>query len=103
MASKRVTIEVDGHELEISSPDKIYFPEHDDTKLDLVEFYRAVEVPLLQAVGGRPTLMQRFPNGVKGNSFFQKRVPENIPDWRHRTAPRHARWCWPIWPTCSGR
>ena len=42
-------------------------------------------MPLLQAVGGRPTLMQRFPNGVKGNSFFQKRVPENIPDWLQTT------------------
>ena len=85
MASERVTIEVDGHELEISNPDKIYFPEHDDTKLDLVEYYRAVEIPLLRAVGGRPTLMQRFPNGVKGNSFFQKRVPDNIPDWLQTT------------------
>lgn len=85
MTSERVTIEVDEHELEISSPDKIYFPEHNDTKLDLVEYYRAVEIPLLRAVGGRPTLMQRFPNGVKGNSFFQKRVPDNIPEWLQTT------------------
>ncbi len=85
MASERVTIEVDGHQLDISNPDKIYFPEHDDTKLDLVDYYRAVEIPLLRAVGGRPTLMQRFPNGVKGNSFFQKRVPDNIPDWLQTT------------------
>ncbi len=84
-AAERITIDVDGHELDISNPSKIYFPEHADTKLDLVEYYRAVEQPLLRAVGGRPTLMQRFPNGVKGNSFFQKRVPDNIPDWLQTT------------------
>jgi len=85
MAADRLSIEVDGHELAISSPEKEYFPERGDTKLDLVEFYRAIEVPLLRAVGGRPTLMQRFPNGVKGNSFFQKRVPDNVPDWLQTT------------------
>jgi DNA ligase D len=85
MAGHRIALEIDGHRLEISNPDKIYFPEHDDTKIDLVEYYRAVEVPLLRAVGGRPTLMQRFPNGVNGNSFFQKRVPDNIPDWLQTT------------------
>jgi DNA ligase D len=85
MAGERITLDVDGHELEISNPTKVYFPEHGDTKLDLVEYYRAVEGPLLSAVGGRPTLMQRFPNGVKGNSFFQKRVPDNIPDWLQTT------------------
>jgi DNA ligase D len=85
MASPRLTLEVDGHEVEISNPGKIYFPQHDDTKLDLVEYYRAIEEPLLRAVGGRPTLMQRFPNGVKGTNFFQKRVPDNIPDWLQTT------------------
>jgi DNA ligase D len=85
MASTRVSIEVDGHELSISNPEKVYFPERNDTKIDLVDFYRAIEIPLLRAVGGRPTLMQRFPNGVKGNSFFQKRVPDNIPDWLQTT------------------
>ena len=85
VADDRVTLDVAGREVEISHPDKVYFPQHEETKLDLVDYYRAVEGPLLRAVGGRPTLMQRFPNGVKGNSFFQKRVPENIPDWLETT------------------
>jgi DNA ligase D len=85
MTDERITLGVDGHEVEISHPDKVYFPQHGETKLDLVEYYRVVEEPLLRAVGGRPTLMQRFPNGVKGNSFFQKRVPENVPDWLQTT------------------
>jgi DNA ligase D len=85
MATDRMTLEIAGHEVEVSSPDKVYFPQRGETKLDLIDYYRAVEAPLLRAVGGRPTLMQRFPNGVGGNSFFQKRVPENVPDWLSTT------------------
>jgi DNA ligase D len=83
--TQRITLDVAGHELEISSPEKVYFPQHGQTKLDLIEYYLAIEAPLMRAIGGRPTLMQRFPNGVNGNSFFQKRVPENIPDWLDTT------------------
>jgi DNA ligase D len=85
MAADRITVHVGGHDVEVSSPDKVYFPKGAETKLDLIEYYRAIEAPLLRAVGGRPTLMQRFPNGVGGNSFFQKRVPENIPEWLNTT------------------
>jgi DNA ligase D len=76
-----VTIEASGHELVISHPEKVFFDERGDTKLDLVRFYQSVEDPLLAAMGGRPVLMQRFPNGASGSSFFQKRVPESRPDW----------------------
>ena len=76
-----ITIEVSGHELAISHPEKVFFDERADTKLDLVHYYQAVEGPLLAAMGGRPVLMQRFPNGASGSSFFQKRVPESRPDW----------------------
>jgi DNA ligase D len=76
-----VTIEAGGHELVISHPEKVFFDERADTKLDLVRFYQSVEGPLLAAMGGRPVLMQRFPNGASGSSFFQKRVPESRPDW----------------------
>jgi DNA ligase D len=80
-----IALEVDGHEVVVSHPDKVYFSKHGETKLDLVEYYRAIEGPLLRAVGGRPTLMQRFPEGASGNSFFQKRVPANVPDWLETT------------------
>jgi DNA ligase D-like protein (predicted polymerase) len=50
-----------------------------------VRFYQAVEEPFLRTCGGRPTLMQRFPEGVGGSSFFQKRVPQHIPDWLQTT------------------
>jgi DNA ligase D len=70
-----------GHEVPISNPGKVLFPEIGATKLDLVHYYEAVEAPLLRAMGGRPVLLQRFPHGAAGPSFFQKRVPEHHPEW----------------------
>jgi DNA ligase D len=76
-----VEVEVAGRHLGISSPGKVFFPERGDTKLDLVHYYLRVGEPLLRTMGGRPVLLQRFPNGATGSSFFQKRVPDNAPDW----------------------
>ncbi len=79
--SAAVKLEVSGRTVSITSPDKIFFPERGDTKLDLARYYIDVEGPLLETMGGRPLLMQRYPNGATGSNFFQKRVPENHPDW----------------------
>src|ERR671922_289077 len=68
-----------------ASPGKLVFRERRETKLDLVRYYLAVAEPLLRAAGGRPTLMQRFPHGAEGSSFFQKRVPESAPEWLQTT------------------
>jgi DNA ligase D len=76
-----VTLVLDGHEVVASSPDKVFFSERGETKLDLVEFYQAVRDALLAAMGGRPVLLQRFPEGAGGSSFFQKRVPAARPSW----------------------
>src|SRR5260370_5786195 len=69
----------------ISHPDKVLFAERGDTKGDLAEHYERVAGPLMRAMGGRPVLLQRFPEGAGGPSFFQKRVPKNIPDWLQTT------------------
>ena len=74
-------VEAAGREVRVSNPNKVLFPERGETKLDLVRYYQAVEGPLMRAMGGRPVLLQRFPNGATGPSFFQKRVPEHRPDW----------------------
>ncbi|HYA45795.1 MAG TPA: non-homologous end-joining DNA ligase [Acidimicrobiales bacterium] len=74
-------IEAAGYEVRISNPDKVLFPERGETKLHLARYYQAVEAPLLRAMGGRPVLLQRFPNGASGPSFFQKRVPTQRPPW----------------------
>ena len=78
-------LEIAGRELTVTSPDKAFFSERGETKLDLVRYYLAVSEPFLRAAGGRPTLMQRFPQGAEGSSFFQKRVPDKVPDWLQTT------------------
>ena len=85
MAKDADVIEVAGREMAVTSPDKVFFSERGDTKLDLVRYYLAVAEPFLRAAGGRPTLMQRFPHGAEGSSFFQKRVPDNAPEWLQTT------------------
>jgi DNA ligase D len=80
-----IEMEIDGHTVRISSPGKVLFPERGETKLDLVNYYLAVSEPIMRTIGGRPVLMQRFPHGATGSSFFQKRVPDNAPDWLETT------------------
>jgi DNA ligase D len=72
-------------EVEITHPGKVLFPEVGRTKLDLARYYVAVSEPLMAAMGGRPVLLQRFPHGAGGPSFFQKRVPDKRPDWLQTT------------------
>jgi DNA ligase D len=79
--SDAVELEVAGRTVRVTSPDKVFFPERGDTKLDLVRYYLSVGDEVMRAMGGRPVLMQRFPDGVAGGSFFQKRVPKSRPDW----------------------
>ncbi len=78
-------LELAGREVRITSPGKVLFGERGETKLDLVRYYTAVTEPLMRAMGGRPVLMQRFPKGSGGPSFFQKRVPDGAPDWLQTT------------------
>jgi len=83
MAEGTVMVEAAGHEIAVTSAHKVFFPERGETKLDLVRYYleASVEKALMRAMQGRPVLLQRFPNGAGGPSFFQKRVPESRPDW----------------------
>jgi DNA ligase D len=80
-----ITLPLDGREVVISNPGKVFFSERGETKLDLIEFYRAVRDPLMAAMGGRPVLLQRFPEGAEGNSFFQKRVERGSTPWLETT------------------
>jgi DNA ligase D len=84
-ATSEKTLLIDGHEVRISSPDKVFFPEHGETKLDLVNHYLRVAEPLMRTMGGRPLLLERYPNGATGSSFYQKRIPESAPEWLETT------------------
>jgi DNA ligase D len=74
-----------GRDVPITHPEKVFFPERGETKGDLVEHYLRVEEPLMRTMGGRPVLLQRFPEGASGSSFFQKRVPKDHPEWLQTT------------------
>ncbi len=80
-----VALVLDGQPVTITSPEKVFFNRRKETKLDLVNYYVAVGEPLMNVVGGRPVLLQRFPNGASGKSFWQKRVPKGAPDWLQQT------------------
>jgi DNA ligase D len=69
----------------ITHPGKVLFAERGETKADLAEYYQRVAGPLLRTMGGRPVLLQRFPEGAGGPSFFQKRVPKTAPGWLQTT------------------
>jgi len=77
--------QVSGRSGLISHPDKVLFAERGETKADLAAHYLRVAGPLMRTMGGRPVLLQRFPDGAAGSSFFQKRVPRNAPDWLQTT------------------
>jgi DNA ligase D len=85
VADDAVTLTLDGRDVRVTSPDKVFFTKRGETKLDLVEYYVAVAEPLLRTMRDRPVLLQRFPDGASGKSFFQKRVPKGTPDWLHTT------------------
>src|SRR5690242_20514617 len=72
---------IDGREISISNPTKVLFPKPKYTKLDLVRYYLAVAEGALRGAGGRPNMLVRYPNGVGGEFFYQKRAPESRPSW----------------------
>lgn len=74
-------LQVAGREVAISSPGKLLFPQAGLTKLDLVNYYVAVAEGALRGAGGRPNVMVRYPDGIAGEFFFQKRAPAARPDW----------------------
>jgi DNA ligase D len=80
-----VTLDIGGTEVSVSHPDKVFFSQRGETKLDLVRYYQAVAEPLLATLQGRPLLLERYPDGAGGKSFFQKRVPKSAPPWLRTT------------------
>jgi len=74
-------ISIEGREVSISNPGKVLFPALGHTKLDLVHYYLAVAEGALRAAGGRPNMLVRYPDGIAGKFFFQKRAPTSHPPW----------------------
>jgi DNA ligase D-like protein (predicted polymerase) len=80
-ASEKEIITVAGREVAVSHPRKVLFPKPGYTKHDLVRYYLAVSEGALRGAGGRPNMLVRYPDGVGGEFFYQKRAPATRPDW----------------------
>lgn len=92
MGSPAVEIEVDDKVVRVSNPDRVYFPERGETKLDLVEYYLSVGDGIVNALRERPCMLHRFPTGVTGEKVHQKRLPKGAPDWMETVEVFFPRW-----------
>jgi len=79
--SDKVTLQVGGRDVDVTHASKLLIPQAKITKLDLVEYYLTLAEGALRGAGGRPCVLVRYPNGIDGEFFFQKRAPAQRPDW----------------------
>ncbi|MCW2789206.1 MAG: ATP-dependent ligase [Aeromicrobium sp.] len=80
-SSPVIEIEVDDRVVRVTNPDRVYFPEHGWTKLDLVDYYLAVGPGIVNALYERPCMLHRFPKGLAGDKVHQKKLPSGAPPW----------------------
>ena len=86
-----VTTSVGGRELDLSNLDKVLFPESGFTKGQLIDYYARIAPVMVPHLYDRPLTMKRWPDGVEGQSFFEKHAPRHAPDWvRSVTVPSNA-------------
>src|SRR5689334_7615784 len=79
--AREAVLDVAGREVVITNPDKVFFPRAGHTKLDVAKYYQAVAEGALRGVAGRPIVLKRYVDGAAGEPFFQKRAPEQRPEW----------------------
>jgi bifunctional non-homologous end joining protein LigD len=77
-------ITVDDRTISLSNLDKIFFPDNGVSKGDLIDYYRRIAGVMLPHMAGRPISMQRFPDGIAGEGFYQKEAPAYFPEWVER-------------------
>lgn len=82
------TLTIGDHQVRLSHPERVYFPERGETKLDLAQYYLSVSDGIVRALSDRPCMMHRYPTGVTGEKVHQKRLPRGAPDWV-QTVPIH--------------
>jgi len=84
--TENVTLELDGKRFRLSNLNKVYFPESGYTKRDLLAYYYRIADFVLPFLKDRPLVLRRYPDGIKGQAFFQKDVREGLPEW-FKTVP----------------
>ena len=76
------TLSIDGRDVRITNPEKLYFSRGVQlTKLDVVRYYLSIAAGAINGIRDRPIVLKRFVNGAEQEPFYQKRAPENRPDW----------------------
>jgi bifunctional non-homologous end joining protein LigD len=88
--AERVVVTVGSRRLSLSNLDKALWPRDGYTKGDLIDYYRSVAPVILPYLKDRPLTLQRYPDGIDGFSFFEKRLPKGIPDWVARVTTSSA-------------
>ncbi|HEU5155151.1 MAG TPA: non-homologous end-joining DNA ligase [Gemmatimonadales bacterium] len=90
-AGKDVALRVAGHVVQLTNLDKIFWPEAQLRKGDLLQYYTDIAAVLLPHLADRAMVMKRYPDGIHGQSFFMKRVPAGHPDWIETCTIAHKR------------
>jgi bifunctional non-homologous end joining protein LigD len=83
--TKAEVLEVQGREIRVTNPDKVYFPARGITKLEVVRYHVEVAEASLHGCRDRPVVLHRYPDGVEGGEFYQKRIPKGAPEWVRTT------------------
>jgi bifunctional non-homologous end joining protein LigD len=83
-AAQRVEVRVGSRNLSLSNLDKVLWPRDGYTKGDLINYYQSVAAYAVPHLEGRPLTLQRYPNGIDGETFFEKQMPRGLPDWIER-------------------
>ncbi len=83
VAKEQEILHIGGREVTVTNPSKVYFPDAGYTKGDVVRYYQAVADGALAGIRSRPMALKRFVDGIAKEPFFQKRAPDNTPEWLH--------------------
>ena len=83
------TITVGGHRFRLTHPEKVLYPETGTTKADVIHYYVQIAPFMLPHVVGRPATRKRYVDGVDGQVFFEKNLPDSAPSWIRRTTIQH--------------
>jgi bifunctional non-homologous end joining protein LigD len=78
------TLEIGGRTVTLSNTGKVFFPDDGITKGDLIAYYGGIADVMVPHLRGRPLSLQRFPDGIAGSTFFQKKIGDYFPDWIER-------------------
>ncbi|MEA2332209.1 MAG: bifunctional non-ous end joining protein LigD [Thermoleophilaceae bacterium] len=93
MATARVEVEVEGRRLSLSNLDKVMYPAVGFTKGQVIDYYTRVAPALLPHLRDRPLTLKRYPNGVEGKFFYEKRCPPHAPEWVRRERVDKIEYC----------